>query len=108
MLRTAWAPTGRPFVCPVYPRYEWLYVYAFVNPETSKRRFWIVPTLNQQAYGLVMTAVAQSVGAGQDHHVLIVEDNGGFHVPTPQGHPQEIEIVRLPPYAPERQPVERV
>ncbi|THF69663.1 hypothetical protein E7T06_11010 [Deinococcus sp. Arct2-2] len=67
-----------------------------------------MPTLNQQAYGLVMAAFAQSGGASQENHVLVVEDNGGFHVPAPQGQPQGIEIVRLPPYAPERQPVERI
>jgi hypothetical protein len=108
ILRTAWAPTGQPFICPVHPRYEWLYIYAFVNPETGESRFWIVPLLNQQAYQAVLAAFATSVGAGQEHHVLVVEDNGGFHVPARQGHPLGIEIVRLPPYAPELQPVERV
>ncbi|THF68826.1 hypothetical protein E7T06_14800 [Deinococcus sp. Arct2-2] len=55
-----------------------------------------------------MAAFARSVEAGPAHHVLVVEDNGGFHVPASQGHPPGIEIVRLPPYAPELQPVERV
>ena len=108
ILQKAWAPTGQPFICPVHPRYEWLYIYAFVNPQTGESRFWMVPTLNQQAYQVVMDAFARSVEAGPDHHVLVVEDNGGFHVPAQQGHPLGIEIVRLPPYAPELQPVERV
>lgn len=108
ILRTVWAPTGQPLVCPVHPRYEWLYIYAFVNPETGESRFWIVPTLDKQAYQLVMAAFAVSVGAGDEHHVLVVEDNGGFHVPAMQGHPPGITAVRLPPYAPELQPVERL
>lgn len=106
--RTVWAPTGKPFTCSVNPRYEWLYIYAFVNPETGESRFWLVPALNKQAYGAVMAAFAQSVSAGSDHHVLVVEDGGGFHVPAEQGHPAGIETVRLPPYSPELQPVERV
>lgn len=106
--RTVWAPTGRPLICAVQPRYEWLYIYAFVNPETGESRFWLMPTLNAQAYQLVMAAFASSVGAGTKHHVLVVEDGGGFHVPAPQGQRPGIEIVKLPPYSPELQPAERL
>ena len=42
---------------------------------------------------------------GAEHHVLLVEDNAGFHGGAP---PEGIEIVRLPPYSPELQPVERL
>jgi len=106
--RRIWAPTGQPLTCPVHPRYEWLYVYAFVCPETGESRFWLVPTVNQMAYQAVMTAFAHSVNAGPDHQVLVVEDGAGFHVPAPQGHPPGIETIRLPPYSPELQPAERL
>ena len=106
--RRVWAPTGQPFTCPVKPAYEWLYLYAFVNPETGQSRFWLVPVLNKQAYSAVMTAFAHSVGAGADHHVLVVQDGAGFHVPATQGQPPGIQTVTLPPYAPELQPAERL
>lgn len=108
ILRTVWAPTGQPLICPVHPRYEWLYIYAFVNPQSGESRFWLVPVLNKIAYQAIMAAFAQSVGAGEDHHVLVVQDGGGFHVPAPQGHPPGIETITLPPYAPELQPAERL
>ncbi|CAM3883910.1 hypothetical protein DESA109040_22720 [Deinococcus saxicola] len=50
ILKTVWAPTGQPLVCPVQPRYEWLYIYAFVNPETGESRFWPVPEVSELAY----------------------------------------------------------
>ena len=103
-----WAPTGQTPLRPVQPRYEWLYIYAFVNPETGESRFWLVPALNKDAYQAVMAAFAESVDAGPDHHVLVVEDGGGFHVPAQQGHPSGMETVRLPPYSPELQPAERL
>ncbi|MFB9081261.1 transposase [Deinococcus wulumuqiensis] len=86
----------------------WLYIYAFVNPESGESRFYLVPVLNKDAYQAVMAAFAQSVGAGPEHHVLVVEDGGGFHVPALQGHPAGIQTVTLPPYSPELQPVERL
>lgn len=108
ILRTIWAPTGEPLTAAVNPRYEWLYIYAFANPETGESRFYLVPVLNKQAYQAVMAAFAESVGAGKDHHVLVVEDGGGFHVPAPQGHPIGLETITLPPYSPELQPAERL
>lgn len=108
ILRPIWAPTGQPLTATVHPRYEWLYIYAFVNPESGESRFYLVPVLNKDAYQAVMAAFAQSVGAGPEHHVLVVEDGGGFHVPALQGHPVGIQTVTLPPYSPELQPVERL
>lgn len=106
--RRIWAPRGQPLTCPVHPRYEWLYIYAFVCPETGESRFWLMPTLNKAAYQAVMAAFAQSVDAGPNHQVLVVEDGGGFHVPAVQGHPPGIDIIKLPPYSPELQPAERL
>lgn len=108
ILRTMWAPTGQPLVRPVQPRYEWLYIYAFVNPETGESRFWLVPEVNKVAYQLVMAAFAASVGAGEDHHVLVVEDGAGFHVPPLEGQPPGIQTITTPPYSPELQPAERL
>lgn len=108
ILNTVWAPTGHPLVCPVHPRYQWLYIYAFVNPETGESRFYLLPVLNKDAYQKVMFAFAKSVGAGKDHQVLVVEDGGGFHVPAHEGHPEGIKTVRLPAYSPELQPAERL
>ncbi|OWL96938.1 hypothetical protein CBQ26_08115 [Deinococcus indicus] len=106
--RSMWAPTGQPLTCPVAPGYEWLYVYAFVNPESGESLFWLIPVVNKQAYAAVMAAFAQKVGAGADHRVLVVQDGAGFHVPPDDGHPEGIQTVTLPPYSPELQPAERL
>lgn len=108
ILKTVWAPTGQPLVCPVQPRYEWLYIYAFVNPETGESRFWLVPEVSKLAYQRVMAAFARSVDASEQHCVLVVEDGAGFHVPPLEGHPPGIQTITLPAYSPELQPVERL
>ena len=108
ILRRVWAPTGQPLICPVQPRYEWLYIYAFVCPESGESRFWLVPEVSKGAYQAVMTAFAQSVDAGPDHHVVVVEDGAGFHVCDDDGWPAGLQRVTLPPYSPELQPAERL
>ena len=77
ILRPIWAPTGQPLTATVHPRYEWLYIYAFVNPEYGESRFYLVPVLNKDAYQAVMAAFAQSVGAGPEHHVNVVHQGYG-------------------------------
>ncbi|MBZ9752255.1 transposase [Deinococcus sp. HMF7604] len=106
--RPVWAPTGQPLTCPVRPGYEWLYIYAFANPETGESLFWLIPVVNKHAYGTVMASFAQTVGAGADHQVLVVQDGAGFHVAPLGGQPAGIQTVTLPPYSPELQPAERL
>ena len=108
IMRPVWAPTGQPVTRPVQPRYEWLYLYAFICPETGASQFWLLPEVNKCAYQLVVAAFARGVGAGPEHHVLLVEDGAGFHGPPQEGHPPGIEIVTMPAYSPELQPVERI
>ncbi|WP_029478019.1 transposase, partial [Deinococcus frigens] len=75
---------------------------------TGESRFWLMPEVSKRAYTLVMAAFAHSVGASEDHHVLVVEDGAGFHVPPEEGQPPGVQIITLPPYSPELQPVERM
>ncbi len=104
-LRPVWAPVGEPLTAPINTTYEWAYLYAFVCPESGESHYWIIPNVSIPTYQEVLKAFARNVGAGKDHHILLVEDNAGFHGGEP---PDGIEIVRLPPYSPELQPVERL
>ena len=72
---------------------------------SRKVSYWLIPEVTLPTYQKVIEAFARNVGAGAEHHVLLVEDNAGFHGGAP---PEGIEIVRLPPYSPELQPVERL
>lgn len=104
-LQPVWAPIGEPLTVPVNPVYKWAYLYAFVCPETGESHYWIIPDVSISSYQMVVQAFARNVGASTDHHILLVEDNAGFHGGDP---PEGVEIVRLPPYSPELQPVERL
>ena len=36
ILRRVWAPKGTPVRAVVAPRYEWMYVYGFVHPQSGE------------------------------------------------------------------------
>ncbi len=103
-----WAPRGRRPVVRVQHRYEWLYLYAFACPESGTSQYWLVPEVNTTAFQLVLTAFARSVGAGPDKQVVLVLDGAGWHTSGTLSVPEGVDLVFLPPYSPELQPVERL
>ena len=103
-----WVAPGQRLVVPVEPRYDWLYLYGFVQPQTG-RTFWLLlPSVNTQVFAIALAEFANDVGAGADRHILLVLDGAGWHTSDRVVCPEGIEFVQLPPYSPELQPAERL
>ena len=51
ILRRVWARRGHRPVVAVRPRYQWLWVYAFVRPATGETWWLILPRVNVAAMG---------------------------------------------------------
>jgi len=43
VLRRVWAMRGQRPVVRVWPRYEWLYIYAFAQPTTGRSFYLLMP-----------------------------------------------------------------
>lgn len=108
ILAKVWAPVGERPTAIVHHRYEWLYVYGFVNPKTGGINSYLIPRVNVQWLNLVFETFAKDVGAGEDKIILIVEDNAGWHRSKKVSLPLGVKIENLPPYSPELQPAERL
>lgn len=108
ILAKVWAPVGERPSAIVHHRYEWLYVYGFVNPKTGGTYYYLIPRVNVQWLNLVFETFAKEVGAGEEKIVLIVEDNAGWHRSHKVCLPLGIEVEPLPAYSPELQPAERL
>lgn len=108
ILRRVWAPRGQRPEVAVQPRYQWLYLYGFVEPQTGRTEWLLMPTVSTEAFEAALQMVAQSIGAGPDKRVLLVLDRAGWHVSSQLTVPEGIELVFLPPYSPELQPAERL
>lgn len=108
ILRVLWAPRGQRPVVGVRPRYEWLYVVAFVHPESGETVFWLVPAINARIFSALLHAFAEEQGLGERKRILLVIDQAGWHGAEEVEVPEGITLVFLPPYSPELQPAEHL
>ena len=108
ILRVVWARRGHRPIAVVRPRYKWLYLVAFVHPESGRTSWWIVPALNAQIYSAILAAFAQEQQVGPRKRILLVLDGAGWHTGEEVECPEGIELVFLPPYSPELQPAEHL
>lgn len=103
ILRKVWPPVGeRPIAC-VQHRYEWLYVYGFVEPKTGKTFWYLIPRVNTKWLNLVLKTFATEAGASAQKILLLVQDRAGWHTSTKVKLPAGIVTELLPPYSPELQ-----
>ena len=108
IVRRVWAKRGQRPIVLVQPRYEWLYVYAFVQPTTG-RTFWLLmPTVSVDAFNVALLEFAQFAGAGPDKLITLLVDRAGWHTSPQVQAPPDIRFYYLPPYSPELQPAEHL
>lgn len=108
VVRRVWAPKGRRPVARFKRRYEWLYLYGFVRPQTGKIFWLILPTVSAEAFSLALAHFAKEMGAGEDKRILLVLDRAGWHTAGKLEVPEGIHLEFLPPRSPELQPAERL
>ena len=108
ILRRVWAPKGATVKAPVAQRYEWMYVFAFVHPQSGRTSWLLLPTVSVEVFSLALAAFAEEVGAGPDKHIILVLDRAGWHSSARLTLPEGIHLAFLPPYSPEVQPAERL
>ena len=107
ILRRVWAKKGKRPVVVVRPRYEWLYVYAFVCPETGETEFWLSPSVNTETFTRIVEAFLRK----RSRAVMLVMDQAGWHVSAEtlalEGR-GKLELKHLPSHSPELMPVEHL
>ena len=108
ILRRVWARRGHRVLALVHHRYQWMYVVAFVCPQTGQTHWWLLPTINLQVFEAVLAAFAQAVEASPERPVVLVLDRAGWHTSRQLQVPADVHLVWLPPYSPELQPAERL
>jgi transposase len=104
-IRRAWAPRHkRPTVCNGYER-EFLYVYGAVSPMQGELDWKITTKMNT----LMMSEfLAQVSAAHPQEYIVMVVDGASSHVAKDLQVPENIRLLRLPPYAPELNPQEHI
>ena len=105
-LTNVWAETGSRPTAVKQTRYEWVYLYAAVEPATGASTALLLPTVNTEAFNLFLHTMSSDL-APREHAVLIM-DQAGWHRAKAVRVPDNITILFLPPYSPELNPVENL
>ena len=108
ILRRVWARRGQRVRAVVHPRYEWEYVYGFVEPQRGTTHWVLLPTVSTAAFTAALANFAQDQGVGPTKHIVLALDGAGWHSGTAVQVPHGLHLVPLPPYSPELQPAERL
>jgi len=72
ILRRVWGKKGSKVTAVVKQRYQWMYVYGFVEPASGRTSWLLMPTVNVEAFELVLSAFAQEHHLGPDKHIALV------------------------------------
>lgn len=87
-------------------RYGWAYLFGAVCPERAVGAGLVLPYANTDAMNLHLVEISKAVAPGA--HAALVLDGAGWHVSDKLIVPDNISLVKLPPYAPELNPIENV
>ena len=103
-LRRRWCPRGARPPWIVEDRYEWLWLYAAVEPTTGEGFFLLLPRVDKAWLQLFLDEFGKEV-AGRP--VALVLDGSGSHRAA-LAWPPGVAPLPLPPYSPELNPAEQV
>jgi hypothetical protein len=92
-------------VQPMLPRYEYLWFYGAVEPASGDSLFLELPALDTVCFQAFLDEFSL---AFTDTLNLLVLDGAPAHVAQALVIPDNVLLVRLPPYSPELNPIERV
>ena len=106
--RRVWAQQGEQPIAAVKWRFQWLWLYGFVHPESGETYWWILPKVNINLFNRVLVDFAQHFGVGKNKRIILVLDQAGWHTSDQVEVPEGIHLFFLPPYSPELQPAERL
>jgi transposase len=105
-LTRVWAKKGSRPTAARQTRYEWVSLYAAVEPATGVSVALQAPHVNTGTMNVFLKMMSEELGP-HDHAVLIM-DQAGWHKAKKLVVPDSITILYLPPYAPELNPIERL
>jgi transposase len=104
-VRRCWAPRPVRPLCQAMLTHEYTYVYGAVDVLTGTLDSLILPHVNTECMQLFLDEVA----ARYPHErIVMVIDGAGWHCADALKTPDNIYLLKLPPYAPELNPIEHL
>lgn len=105
-LTDVWALRGSRPTAVKQTRYQWVYLFAAVEPATGFSSALLAPNVNTGTMNAFLGVLASEIDPGDC--VVLIMDQAGWHKARALKVPDAIVILYLPPYSPELNPVERL
>ena len=87
-------------------RFDYAYIFAAVEPATSRNFCLVLPSVSKRAMSVFLRGFSNQLAP--DVHAALVIDGAGWHIANALRVPDNVTLVKLPSYAPELNPVERI
>jgi len=101
-----WAKKGsRPAVVR-QTEYQYLWVIGAVCPETGRAEGLLSPRLNVDVINAFLAEFSEAIP--EDKHAVMIWDGAGFHTSKQLVVPDNVTVIKLPPYSPELNPIENL
>lgn len=100
-----WFATGKRSRIAFKLGFKYFYVYSAVEPATGEVFNLLLPKVNAEIMSLFLEELSKTYASDQ---LFVVMDGAGWHKSKSLKVPENIEILFLPPYCPELNPVERL
>jgi putative transposase len=103
--KNCWCPKGFRPVVPCHHIREYRYAYGAIEPKTGENFFLVLPYCNTICMNLFLEHLSK---AYPDDYIILVCDGAGWHKSDGLILPSNIEILHIPPYTPEMNPIEQI
>jgi transposase len=100
-----WFKTGSRSRVKINLGFKNFYVYSAVNSSSGKEFSLLMPYVNTHCMNIYLQRLAMSL-AGKK--CILILDGASWHKAKGLNIPKNIELIYLPPYSPELNPVERL
>ena len=105
-----WARKGETPTLPIYGKYAKLNVFGIINPLSGQSHFQYIDRLNADCFIAFLIAILKEYPDAPKIHVIV--DNAPAHrandVDDFVSEEKRLELVKLPPYSPDLNPIETV
>jgi transposase len=105
-LTNVWARRGSRPRAVRQTRYDWVYLYAAVEPATGESAALVAPYVNTGTMNAFLKILERERKAGE--HFVLIMDQAGWHKSRDLKLPDGITALLLPPYSPELNPTENL
>jgi len=100
-----WFPQGSRTAVKIKLGFQNFYAYSGVNPVSGEDFSLLLPYVNTECLNLFLSEMSENL---KNQEIILVMDGASWHKSVGLNVPWNIQIVYLPPYSPELNPVERL